>query len=390
MRLFDEIHRTNEGPAGYAEPEFTYLNRSARVAASSVRQVLDAWFSRYPVADRAALRGRLRSTKDPQHRSAFFELFLHELLLRLECRVEIHPSVDDATTRRLDFLVECACGSRFYVEALVATGESTEGAAERARMSDVYDALNRLESPNFFIGVKLRGAPRTPPPARQIRSFLADRLAALDPDEMAKVLRSGGLDALPHWHYEHEGWKMDFFPIPKSPDARGKPGVRPLGMQFYEPVWMDSRIAIRDAIGRKAGRYGDLDLPYVVAVNALVEGVDEIDIADALFGKEKFIVSFAQSGPSRVEMTRVPDGVWGSQSSPRYRRITAVLVTAPLLPWNVPRASICLYHNPWAERPYSSELTRLLQAVLEAGRVKRVGGESLAVVLGLPSGWPEA
>jgi len=390
MRLFHEIHRTNEGPAQYAEPEFTYLNRSARVAASRVRQLLEAWFSRYPVAGQGDLVGRFRSTDDKQHRSAFFELFLHELLLCLDCRVEIHPSVGEMSRRYPDFLAEPPSANRFYMEAVVATGESTEDAAARARMNDVYDTLNRLESPNFFIGVKLRGAPRTPPPARQIRSFLAQRFVAQDPDEMAKVLESGGLDALPHWYYEHENWELDFFPIPKRPDARGRAGVRPLGMQFYQLVCIEPRVAIRDAIVKKAGRYGEPDLPYVVAANALDENVDEIDVEEALFGKEEFTVSRQQAGSSCVEMTRAPDGVWGSESGPRYTRVSAVLVAAPVLPWNVPRAPMCLYHNPWAEKPYSSELTRLPQAFLEAGRVKRVGGESLAVVLGLPSGWPEA
>jgi hypothetical protein len=392
MKLFDEIDRQDERPARYAEPQFTYLNRSARVIFSRTRQVLEAWFSRYPVSERPDLRARFRSKKDQQHHAAFFELFLHELLLQLGCSVTIHPSPGETTTRRPDFVAESPSGSRFYIEAVVVTGESEKNAAATARMNVVYDALDRLDSPNFFIGVELRGAPKTPPRAEPMRSFLRERLAALDPDEMTQLVRSASFDALPRWRFEHEGWEIDFFPIPKSPRARGKPGIRPVGMRMPEPFWSEPRLAIRDAIVEKARRYGDLDLPYIIAVNALEAGVDRIDIMEALFGKEKFTVKLTPSGPSRPQMTREPDGVWTSPSGPRHARVSAVLLASPVLPWNVPRAQICLYHNPWARRPYASELTRLPQAIPDSTTARHMewqDGESLARIFGLHPQWPE-
>lgn len=392
MRLFDDIDRHDEGPAQYAEPQFSYLNRSARLSFSRTRQVLEAWFSRYPVSEQADLGARFRSKNDQQHHAAFFELFLHELLLRLGYSITIHPSPSQASTRRPDFLAESPSGGSFYMEAVVASDQSEEDAAARARMNVVYDTLDRLDSPNFFIGLELRGAPKTPPRARPIRSFLRQRLAQLDPDEITQLVESGGFDALPHWRFEHEGWEIDFFPIPKSPRARGKPGIRPVGMRMPEAFWSDPSAAIRNAIVGKAGQYGDLDLPYVIAVNALEAGVDRIDIMEALFGKEKFMFTLTPSGPSEPEMAVEPDGVWTSRSGPRYTRVSAVLLTSPVLPWNVPRADICLYHNPWARRPYTAELTRLPRATPEATRRDHMewhGGESLATIFGLPPEWSE-
>lgn len=77
------------------------------------------------------------------------------------------------------------------MEAVLASDESEAEAAANARMDAVYDALNRLESPNFFIGMELRGAPETPPPARQIRAFLEEHLVPLNPDELAQTFREG-------------------------------------------------------------------------------------------------------------------------------------------------------------------------------------------------------
>lgn len=171
MKLFDNMRRDDEDPASHSEPKSSYLNRSARPAFRAIRTVLEDWFSRYPEAHRKDFYGRLRSSDDTQHRSAFFELFLHELLVRLRCRVEIHPSVA-GTSKSPDFLVESNIGGLFYLEAVVASGESREEASTRAISSRLHDILDRLDSPNFFIGWKVRSCTLTPPAARKIKAFL--------------------------------------------------------------------------------------------------------------------------------------------------------------------------------------------------------------------------
>ena len=160
MTLFDNVPRDDDGPASYAEPSFTYLNRSARQDVAEVRRMLEGWFSRYPDEARMALLGNFRSPNDNHHRSAFFELFLHELLLRLDCRVEIHPEPSKAKKTRPDFRVHSPTNNHFYLEAVLATDESDEEAAARARLNTFYDAIDRMDSPNFFIGVDVKGEPK--------------------------------------------------------------------------------------------------------------------------------------------------------------------------------------------------------------------------------------
>jgi hypothetical protein len=150
MKLFDDMKRDDEGPASYSEPKFGYLNRSARPAFLAIRTVLEGWFSSYPEAHRKDLHGRFRSSDDTQHRSAFFELFLHELLLRLGCRAEIHPSVA-GTSKSPDFLVESKIDGMFYLEAVVASGESREEASTRAISSGLHDILDRFDSRIFLL-----------------------------------------------------------------------------------------------------------------------------------------------------------------------------------------------------------------------------------------------
>ena len=154
---------------------------------------------------------------------------------------------------------------------------------------------------------------------------------------------------------------------------------------------VDHKTFIRKDITKKAGRYGDHDLPYVVPVNVL-EFLDEIDIIEALFGKEQFTIVFSQSGPAEpvdARMSRLPDGAWTGTKGSRYTRVSAVLLATQLSAYNIPRANLRLYHNPWAQRPYQSVLTRLPQAVPRYNRMEHIDGESTKAIFGLPAAWPK-
>jgi hypothetical protein len=282
MPVFDDIERNELGPRPYAQPDFIYLNRSARPGVEAIRAAFEDWFLRYPKEDRAELRARLRSEDNYQHRSAFFELFLHEMLLRLGCNVQVHPQIV-GTPRRPDFYLQSLVAPPCYLEAILASDETREESAANARMNQLYDALNRLNSPDFYIGMTLRGAPATPPSARHIRAFLTHHLAQLNFAEVADLFRDGGFPALPRWPYEHDGWDVEFFPLPKSDAARGRGGIRPIGIQFEPMRLLQTREAIRDSILEKAGRYGELGQPYIIAVNVLADHVDRIDDCQRLF-----------------------------------------------------------------------------------------------------------
>ena len=59
---------------------------------------------------------------------------------------------------------------------------------------------------------------------------------------------------------------------------------------MFDASWVQPRLPIRDAVIGKATRYGDLDLPYVVAVNAMSDHAEEEDAVEALFGSLATIV----------------------------------------------------------------------------------------------------
>lgn len=300
----------------------------------------------------------------------------------------VHPAPNEDTPKRPDFLAEHDEYGPFYVEARVASNESEEDAKAEARKVEVYDALDRtLESPNFCIGLELYGAPRTPPSAKSIKAFLEARLADLDPDAVAELFKTGDE---PRWHYEHDAWDVVFYPIPKGPKNRGKPGIHVLGVfaSGGPTPLIDTKTAIKKAVQKKAGRYGKLDLPYVIAVNALDTFTDRIDVLDALFGTEVFVDRRYEDGRIERKPERKPDGALVGAIGPQNTRVSAVLLCEQVFPWSVASASVCLYHHCFAALPYDGVLTQLPQMRPDGNQVRFLDGNSLAQVFGLPAEFP--
>jgi hypothetical protein len=390
VRLFDKGANGGDcGPKPYAEATFSYYNRSGRQAIGRIRDLLEDWFSRYPEPRKPSLRERFRSSDDVAHQSAFFELFLHELLVRLGCKVTVEPPLA-GTAQHPDFLVSSPTGAQFYVEAVLATDESKQAVVAKRRLHQLWDIVNRrLCSPDFLIGAEFETAPPRQPRCRRIIAFLSEHLARLDPDDIRGVWERGGSQALPRWPYEQDGWTISFYPIPKSPETSGESAFDSLGIwgdkEFHA---VEPHVAIREAILGKAKRYGTLDSPYVIAVNALGQWVRmhaRRHVMNALCGTEMMV---AYPGATSFVPGRNPDGAWRNRAGPRCERVSAVLVAVGLTCWNLTDADVCLYHHPSATLRYASALCRLPQVVPTGGRMVYVGGESVGDCLGLAPDWP--
>lgn len=213
--IFDDVERTDAAPSGHGESAFDFLNRVAGEYWLHPRQLMQTWADQIPdPPDYNDLRQRFRSHDDEQFRSAFLELYLHECLTRAGYRVTIHPSLP-ATTRRPDFYAERA-GAGFYLEA-IAPGASPEAKAAARRRAVLFDTVNRLGDPNFLLWLSaLREGPR-PPASARLREDLRRWLSQLNPDDFTD------LETAPEHHWEHDGWAATFKPIPRRPDARGRP-----------------------------------------------------------------------------------------------------------------------------------------------------------------------
>ncbi len=140
MAVFTEGPRCDGRPPYPQEGAAAYLDRSADPAADALRSLIEDWLERYPIDEAQHLAARLRSRRDDQHRSAFFELLLHRLLLTLGHRIPaIEPKLPHSW-KSPDFLVESPQGARFYLEAISAQGPDLHAVLKRK--ASRYGALD--------------------------------------------------------------------------------------------------------------------------------------------------------------------------------------------------------------------------------------------------------
>lgn len=381
--LFDAITRTDDSPARHLEGRYRFLNRKAGVFFDRIRATMEEWWRRYPAEGRADLRGRLRSGSGDAFSGAFWELYQHESLIRQGYAVTLHPEVP-GTSGRPDFLARKPGEVGFYLEATVATA-SRDKRASQMRLGAIYDVLNDLDTPNFFLDMEVEQEGVLPPATRRLRSELSAWLGTLDPD--ALIGQGLRYPDGPQYVWEEADWRVRFRPIPKSPEHRGKPG-RAIGIYDLGGGFIDTTSALRGAVAEKAGRYGKPDRPYVLAVLIEDNFVDNEDITNALFGRLAYRIS--QDPNREAQLVRQRDGSWMGPNGPVNTRVSAVLTAVNLGPWSVAHLAPRLWVNPWASIPLIDALpwqaSRLDQST--GALTEDASAAAPADLFGLPEDWP--
>lgn len=380
MPIFDDKERTLEGGANGLISAFDYLNESARSEATEVRAAIEAYFARFPEADRNSLRGRIRSKIDRQHHAAIFELLLHELLLAGGCVVEeIEPTVP-GSNHRPDFLVRSADGQRFYLEAVVPSCISVEEAGAERRLEEALAAIDQVDSSDFFLSVFTDGLPSEPIAVAGLRQTVQQWVNRLNYDAVKAAWDTE--TALPAFEETYFGVRVRVEPIPRL-RTRGALRNRAIGVRMGGVQLVEDHRSIHDAVVKKANRYGNLDLPFVVAVNAMGAFSKEDHAALALFGSEKIAIN--QDGD--IRLGRALDGVWFGPHGPRKRSVSAVLSTERLTPWSLSQRRARFFLNPWALRSFAPAIGVDLRRVQD-NRLVEEQGRSVREVLGISEDWP--
>lgn len=385
--LFDDIERSDASPAGHSEGHFAFLNRVAGPFWDRTRDTVELWASHFPESAKADVVARLRSNDDGQAMAAYWELYLHESLLAQGFALTPHVELADARGRP-DFFVERA-DVAFYLEA-TRVGSSDTEAASANRRNTVYESLERLDSPDFFLWIHVEAEGVTSPSARQMRDAVAVWLSGLDYEAVQRAFDEDGLDALPTFEWEGDGWQVTFRPISKG-EARGRPGIRPLGIfQVGGAEAVGDVGQVRRNLEEKSRRYGRPDLPLVIAL-AVDSGLfqPEYTMSAALFGSYA-----AQWDPETLEATegRLPDGFWRGTHTrgQRNTRVSAVLAVGNVRPYHFTDREPVLWHNPWAVVPMLDVLPwESVSGDLSTGALRRRDATLRAhEIFGVPEGWP--
>ena len=363
MNLFRDVVRDLECPNTHSRPSFDYLNRSNRPLEENIRIRLENWFSRYPEDEQYDLASSFRSGKGDDLQPAFFELALHELLLNLESRINVHPALPN-TNNKPDFFVEHAKGESFFLEALHFDGMSDEEVGRERIKDKIYDELNaRIASPNHFIWINLSGEPTSQPACR---NYIPDLQRFIDIYKRNSSARHV---------YQHEGLRIEFSLSPKTGTSKGSTDIRPIGVIPVKNYGSKHKI-LRGKLHDKARKYGYCDKPFIIAVSLTSPYMGKEDIERVLS-----YLPDRQDTDSNVAFRQNATGLWVGNEQTRYTRVSGILGVFGLSPWVTTEASICFYHNPFAALPISSSFERLPQAVLHGDHFVYEDGESLQTLL---------
>jgi len=314
--LFTERTRQDLRPARHAESHYAYLDASGRPAFEYVRGLFDEWFANYPASQRADLAGRFASKHDRHHLAAAFELFLHEVLRRMGCDVEVHPAID-GHSKKPDFRCSPLSGDAFYVEAVTVGNEDEFGYSPGENA--VLDAINELHCPNFWLWADQCGTVGGSPPLRRLRVEAQRWIDQLD----YEALNAEPKDRLPAPSFEflNGEWTLRLGAIPRGA-ARGDESARPLGNAFTKGGWGDGSESLRSAIARKATSYGRFPGTLIIAVNALSIAADS----------ESYLRAIGPTPGTRSE-------------SPLRAHVAAVLGFRGVFPWTVDVADGRIFPN---------------------------------------------
>ncbi len=385
--LFEDKERNFKGSKFYAELEYEYLDRSARIEAKKVRDLLNSLFVQFPEDEKKELYSRITGRNVRHYKSATFELLLYGILKKINCEIEIHPTLNNGSTSKPDFLVKTPDGVEFYLEAVLASEYDDDMIAAEKRKDVVLDTINKLKSPNFFIGISAEGNPDTPPKGKPLRKYLDQWLLSLDPDIVINEIEHKGHDFLPSTTWDHEGWKIEFKAIPKRSDSREKDG-NVIGVLSGGARWVDSWTPMRNAITSKGNHYGKLDKPFLIAINSDTSSMNRINEMQALFGQEQYIFNI-ESDNLQPDMQRVPNGAWYGEKGLQYTRVSGVWFFDTLNPWKIVSRKHTIYFNPWASIQLPVFLTVFPHALAKEDKMIWNQGKNLGEILGLDINWPE-
>ncbi|MBI4499854.1 MAG: hypothetical protein HY700_01715 [Gemmatimonadetes bacterium] len=375
--LFSAVPRTDPSPSRHTESTYAFLDRCAKPGCEAIRRELQSWFDRYPASKQSAL---LRRMVADDFSSAFFELYLHELFHVLRLAPEVEP---ERAGGRPDF--GCCGESEFLVEASVVGGASHADRGRRAMVGAILDAINQVPSPDYFLEVvefEIKGPQQ--PSIRAITQFVTSQIEMADYESLAE-LQQCDLETLPKWVLEDQRVRLVIRPIPKNA-ARGKPGVRSIGIYPVAGGLVRDQESIRDRLAEKAKKFGPAEVPVVLAINTQTKwGADRDDVIGALFGSEQVVIDVdtREGRPSRAR-----DGFFMGSTGPINTRISAVLVTS-VQPWSVSRSRIAVFLNPWAKKELPDGVLPFDFSRVVDGHLRVAAGRSPGEVLGLPASWPE-
>jgi len=294
------------------------------------------------------------------------------------------PHITKKRTRP-DFLVSDTRGKPLCVIECTSDCLPKEALSCNRRLNNLLLAIGKSRSPNFFLDIVHDGTLNNPAPGAKIRKELERWMAALDPDDLMQKIVSSGLDDLPKYSWKSDDFILTITPIPKNPDRRNFGLGTAIGaLSPREMSEVKTSVGIKKALMNKGYYYGNLDLPFIIAINVIGnEFARREHCLEAFFGQECVSVSRTKDGSIQQRHERRPNGAWSGPAGFRMKGVSGAMIAFGLSAFTIHKQGPILYHHPCPSNPFSFDLWPLDQYVVRENRMVKLEGRPASDLLGL-------
>ena len=384
LRLFDHKHRDFVKPAQRAETTYSFLDRSSKPEFKRIRDMLERWIARLPEKQRRDAVAKMRhkhpgsQKKENQFNAAFFELFLHELLLGTGEEVAAEPIINGKTP---DFVVTERLARGGQLNYIV---EATDIDLERGTKLErdwnelkALDTLDEIYSPDFRLLVRVDGKLESSPRKPHLKGPFEKLLSGAKYEELlpiAQEQQSLKLEHFPSASFSHGDWKVTGQLWPVSPEHRGKTtgfvGIVSRGADIIDDI-----DRTKGSLYAKAKRYKNVE-NLIIALRC-DNSNDRLD--EVLFGSQQ-VTFYFHNDPA--DTTPLPEphnrqklnGFWINSNGPINRHVIGVVAFYGVYPSALDKARAVFYSNPYLDQPMPVWTELLAHAEYSGGGISIVDG----------------
>jgi len=173
--------------------------------------------------------------------------------------------------------------------------------------------------------------------------------------------------------------------IPKDSNFRNQEST-PIGLYPSEVFWGGEEDSIKSSFTKKAKKYGKLDKPYLICINATGKKfVGDYDVMNAVWGTTAF--SWSTNPDDRDEkLTRIKDGIFLSDTGPIFKNVSGVLITH-VMEFNIPNSNYWLIKHPFASKELDINKFYLGYQYIEDRRINATPGKTIGQILKIAPNW---
>lgn len=374
MFIFSEGERTRDGPPKAGEPMFAYLDSSARSEASEARETIESWVAEYPKDGLLRWLGDFRSADNAQHISAFFELFLVRFFQANGWKIAaVEPEIDGVKGKP-DFLIEDQDGLRIVVEAIVPNDKADSERGKEKLIADIKDAINAVRIPDHYLMLEAIEAP-------------TEAINKVNLISALKVWIESKPAKDDFFEYQDKGALVKIRLLPHPGRDLESPEYRAIGVEMGGVSVSTPGGLVKKGLEKKSAKYKELELPYVIALNARGFHDTEDDYLAATYGTQAARFSMGPDGlTGEPEWIRNHDGLFNDGGRPRKQHVSGVLLFNGVAPWNWSDRYSCMIHNAFAQKPLG-DLTFGGDAFVACdGILKKVEGRRISEIFNAAAG----